>query len=101
MEALMLRGTFIAGLLTMSFALVAAPAAEAGFGCAASAGPISVPGLRAIVPFTAGGSGDCAGETSSLEGKDIGLPDPLSASAVVAGTEVYSAQKAVLASGGI
>jgi hypothetical protein len=87
----------------MSFALLllGASSAEAGFGCAASAGRLSVLGAANVEPVTAGGSGDCPGETNSLSGAATGLPAPLSAGALVAATEVYSAQKAVLASGGV
>jgi hypothetical protein len=87
--------------LTLAIALIGASSAQAGFGCSASAGRLSVLGAVNVEPVTAGGSGDCPGETNSLSGPAAGLPAPLSVGALVAATQVYSAQKAVMASGGI
>jgi len=80
---------------------LAAPAASAGFGCSSSAGRVTVLG-KSVEPVTvAAGAGGCTAESRSLTGTGIGLPAPLSADAAVAATEVYAAQKSVLATGGI
>jgi hypothetical protein len=90
-----------ATLCGMLAALCAATSAEAAsFGCTASAGRITVLGqavepIRANVPGTV-----CAGETKTL-GPATGLPSPVTATALVAGTEVFPEQKSVLASGGV
>lgn len=87
--------------LTLSIVVLAAPAAQgAGFGCSASAGRITVLGQK-VEPVTANAGGlGCVGATSSLSGRDVVLPVPLSAGALVAATQVYPAQRSVLASGG-
>ena len=93
-----MRRAIVCGLLATLCA--AASADAAGFGCTASAARITVLG-QVVEPARANDPGTvCASETKTL-GPTAGLPSPVTATALVAGTEVYPAQKGVLASGGV
>ena len=85
----------IAFATTATFA--AAPArAAGGFTCEASALSVSVLGGKALEPVTVNrGAESCRDAVKSLTGKTAGLPLPLGADAVVAGTSVSGPAGAV------
>jgi hypothetical protein len=87
--------------VTLLIAAFGASSAQAAFNCSASAGRLTVFGQK-VEPVTANsGAAECVGETKTLTGPAAGLPAPVSAAAVVAATEFYPAQKAIVASGGV
>lgn len=94
----------VAPLLVLSLLIALAAGhstAQAGFSCSAAAAKITVLG-QTVAPVTANANGvECTAENRTLTGKDTGLPAPLGAAALVAATEFYSAQKSILATGGV
>jgi hypothetical protein len=88
--------------LTLLIAAVAGTSsAQAAFNCSASAARITVLGQK-IEPVTANAGGtECAGESKTVTGQDLGLPAPLSLAGVAASTEFHPVERAVVASGGI
>lgn len=86
--------------LTLLIAAFSASTAQAGFDCSASAGRITVLG-KTVEPVAVSGPGDCTAESKSLTGSAAGVPAPFSAGTLLAATQVYSAQKTVLAGGGL
>src|SRR4051812_33707345 len=91
----------ILALSVTALAAATVPAQAASFGCSSSAGRLAILN-QVFEPVTANAGADaCAGETKTLSGPATGLPGPVTASALVAGTEVYPEQKSVLASGGV
>ena len=87
--------------LTLAIAGLGASTAQAGFGCSSSAGRLTVLGQK-VEPVTANaGNADCSADVKTLSGDALGLPTPLSASALVAATEFYPVQKSIVASGGL
>jgi hypothetical protein len=82
-------------------ATIVMSADASGFGCSASAGRLTVLG-HATEPVTAnGGAPACVAATKTLTGPAAGLTGPAAASALVAATELFPDQNAVLASGGV
>jgi hypothetical protein len=74
----------------------ASPAHAVGFTCEASAISVSVLGARPLEPVTANKGGDsCVDRTKSLSIKDAGLPLPLVAGSVIAGTSLSGPSGAV------
>lgn len=82
--------------LTLLTVACSASTAQAGFDCSASGGRITILG-KTVEPVAVDSPGDCSAATKSLSGAAAGLP----LGTIVAATEVYPAQKAVLAGGGI
>ncbi|MFL5847132.1 MAG: hypothetical protein ACJ762_20835 [Solirubrobacteraceae bacterium] len=79
----------------------ASTAQAASFKCSASAGRISVLG-HATEPVTANTAGTaCAGDNKTLTGPAAGFTGPLTLGALLASTEVFPAQKSVVATGGV
>lgn len=75
--------------------------AQAGFNCSASAGRFTVLGQQ-VEPVTANaGAAQCVGESNTLTGASTGLTGPVSAAGVVAATEFYPVQRAIVSSGGV
>jgi hypothetical protein len=99
-----MRVRLFVGLL-IALAVPVSSAEAAGFNCSASAGRFSALGQAAIEPVTANaGATACTAADNSLGALPAsGLPvvSPISSGAVVAATEVYSAEKGVLATGGL
>lgn len=78
-----------------------ASTSQAGFGCSASAGRLTVLGQK-IEPVRANaGNAECSAEVATLSGDQLSLPTPLSANALVSATEFYPVQRTILASGGL
>ena len=92
---------FLVTLLTVA-AAGASSAQAAGFGCSASSASIQVLDQPVVAPLTANPAGSpCAGDVKTLTGAAAGITGPVSIGGIVAATEVYSAEKAVLSSGGL
>ena len=87
--------------LSLTIGGLFASTAQAGYGCSASAGRLTVMGQK-IEPVTANaGNADCSADVATLSGDGLSLPTPLSADALVSATEFYPVQRTILASGGV
>lgn len=91
---------FPIGSLTLLIAAFSASTAQAGFDCSASGGRLTVLG-KTLEPVAVASPGDCSADSRSLSGAAAGLPAPLSTQTIRAATDVLSAQKTVVASGGV
>jgi hypothetical protein len=82
-------------------AMFTSSAQAAGFRCSASAARVTVLG-QVVEPVTANTTGpSCAGASKTLTGAAAGFTGPLSLGALIASTEVFPAQKSVVATGGV